>query len=251
MVASLGIFILVFFIVLLVRLYQKRMIESHNQLVNLEKYHQDRIMSASIEVAEEELRKIAKNLHDDIGSTLGSISVFSEAAKQLLQQEKTEKAQNMLLKIGETSREMIENMSDIVWSVNPKNDAAKHLMDRMRVFAGDLVASSEIQLNFNADTNAEDVKLSMEQRKNIFLIFKETVYNTIKYSGGKNLYIDIKKDASHLRIIIRDDGKGFDVNNYTSKNGNGIKNMRFRAEEVNAKYHIESSPAGTVTTITV
>lgn len=195
--------------------------------------------------------KIARDLHDDIGSTLGSISVFSEAAKQLLQQEKTEKAQNMLLKIGETSREMIENMSDIVWSVNPKNDAAKHLMDRMRVFAGDLVASSEIQLNFNADTNAEDVKLSMEQRKNIFLIFKETVYNTIKYSGGKNLYIDIKKDASHLRIIIRDDGKGFDVNNYTSKNGNGIKNMRFRAEEVNAKYHIESSPAGTVTTITV
>lgn len=195
--------------------------------------------------------KIARDLHDDIGSTLGSISVFSEAAKQLLQQNKTEKAQNMLLKIGETSREMIENMSDIVWSVNPKNDAAKHLMDRMRVFAGDLVASSEIQLNFNADTNAEDVKLSMEQRKNIFLIFKETVYNTIKYSGGKNLYIDIKKDASHLRIIIRDDGKGFDVNNYTSKNGNGIKNMRFRAEEVKAKYNIESSPAGTVTTITV
>ena len=68
---------------------------------------------------------------------------------------------------------------------------------------------------------------------------------------GKNLYVDIKKDASHLRIIIRDDGKGFDVNNYTSKNGNGIKNMRFRAEEVKAKYQIESSPAGTVTTITV
>lgn len=195
--------------------------------------------------------KIARDLHDDIGSTLGSISVFSEAAKQLLQQNKTEKAQSMLLKIGDTSREMIENMSDIVWSVNPKNDAARHLMDRMRVFAGDLVASSEIQLNFNADTNAEDVKLNMEQRKNIFLIFKETVYNTIKYSGGKNLYVDIKKDASHLRIIIRDDGKGFDVNNYTSKNGNGIKNMRFRAEEVNAKYQIESSPAGTVTTINV
>ncbi|HLP19770.1 MAG TPA: two-component regulator propeller domain-containing protein, partial [Chitinophagales bacterium] len=68
--------------------------------------------------------KIARDLHDDIGSTLGSISVFSEAAKQLLQQEKTERAQNMLLKIGDTSREMIENMSDIVWSVNPKNDAA-------------------------------------------------------------------------------------------------------------------------------
>ncbi|HLP22127.1 MAG TPA: ATP-binding protein, partial [Chitinophagales bacterium] len=127
----------------------------------------------------------------------------------------------------------------------------KHLIERMRVFAGDLVASSEIQLNFNAEQNAEDVKLSMEQRKNIFLIFKETVYNTIKYSGGKNLYIDIKRDSPHLRIVIKDDGKGFDVNNYTSKNGNGIKNMRYRAEEVKAKYNIESSPAGTVTTVNV
>ncbi len=195
--------------------------------------------------------KIARDLHDDIGSTLGSISVFSEAAKQLLQQNNQERTKAMLGKIGDTSREMIDNMSDIVWSVNPKNDTAKHLVERMRVFAGDLVASSEIQLNFNSDAQAEDVKLTMEQRKNIFLIFKETVYNTIKYSGGRNLYIDVKRDHKNLLLTIKDDGKGFDVNNYTSKNGNGLKNMRHRAEEVGAKFEIESSSQGTTTSVII
>lgn len=195
--------------------------------------------------------KIARDLHDDIGSTLGSISVFSEAAKQLMEQQKSERAKAMLLKIGDTSREMIENMSDIVWSVNPKNDTAKHLVDRMRVFAGDLVASSEIQLHFNTTTQAEDVKLTMEQRKNIFLIFKETVYNSVKYSGCRNLHIDIKRNYQNLTFTITDDGHGFDVNNYISKNGNGLKNMRFRAEEVHARFHIQSSAAGTTTTVNV
>lgn len=195
--------------------------------------------------------KIARDLHDDIGSTLGSISVFSEAAKQLMDQDKSERAKVMLSKIGETSREMIENMSDIVWSVNPKNDTAKHLIERMRVFAGDLVASSEIQLHFNSAKDAEDLKLTMEQRKNIFLIFKETVYNTVKYSGGKNLYINLKKSNRNILLQIKDDGTGFDVNNYTSKNGNGLKNMRHRAQEVGAKFEIESSEKGTITSVTI
>lgn len=193
--------------------------------------------------------KIARDLHDDIGSTLGSISFLSEAAKQQLQQDNPAGAEKLLGKIGENSREMVENMSDIVWSVNPKNDTAHYLIERMRVFASDLVASSPIQLHFNYDKEAEHVKLSMEQRKNLFLIFKETVYNSVKYSEGSNIYIDIKRTATGIALIMKDDGKGFDVNNYKSKNGNGIKNMRIRAEEVKAVFKIESSTTGTVTSL--
>jgi signal transduction histidine kinase len=157
----------------------------------------------------------------------------------------------MLAKIGDNSREMVENMSDIVWSVNPKNDSARFLLDRMRVFADDLVASSGLQLRFDFDKDVEDVKLSMEQRKNIFLIFKETVYNSVKYSGGKNLLISMRKNGGKLVLVIKDDGKGFDVNNYKSKNGNGIQNMRLRAEEILSVYRIESSEKGTQTTLDI
>lgn len=194
--------------------------------------------------------KIARDLHDDIGSTLGSISFLSEAAKLQLAQENSRGAEKLLLKIGENSREMVDNMSDIVWSVNPKNDTVRFLIDRMNVFAGDLVASSGIQLHFHCDRGVKHVKLSMEQRKNFFLIFKETVYNSVKYSGCTTLTIEMKKSTHSLVIKIADDGKGFDVNNYVSKNGNGIINMKARAEEVNAQFHIQSSAAGTVTTLT-
>lgn len=194
--------------------------------------------------------KIARDLHDDIGSTLGSISFLSEAAKQQLQQSNPAGAEKLLGKIGENSREMVENMSDIVWSVNPKNDTAHYLIERMRVFAADLVAASPIQLHFNFDAEAEHVKLTMEQRKNLFLIFKETVYNSVKYADCRNIYIDIKRTGTGIALLMKDDGKGFDVNNYKSKNGNGIKNMRTRAEEVKAIFQIESSPTGTVTKLT-
>ncbi len=184
--------------------------------------------------------KIARDLHDDIGSTLGSISFFSEAARQQLEQSNTAGTEKMLGKIGETSREMIDNMSDIVWSVNPQNDSVKKLVERMRVFAGDLIAHSTTMLHFESDKAVDDMKLTMEQRKNVFLIFKETIYNSVKYAECKNIYVTLKKVDGKLRLLVKDDGKGFDVNNYTSKNGNGVKNMKHRAEEVEASINIDS-----------
>lgn len=189
--------------------------------------------------------KIARDLHDDIGSTLGSISFFSEAAKQQVQQSNNQGAEKMLSKIGDTSREMIDNMSDIVWSVNPQNDSVKHLIARMRVFADDLVGSADMELHFNYQPNIEDLKLTMEERKNIFLIYKEAIYNSIKYSGAKNLYVDLLKNKGRLKLVVRDDGTGFDVNNYKSKNGNGIRNMKQRSEEIKAELEVQSSSTGT------
>lgn len=196
--------------------------------------------------------KIARDLHDDIGSTLGSISFFSEAAKNQLAQSNQTGAEKMLDKIGETSREMIDNMSDIVWSVNPQNDSVKKLLERMRVFAGDLVANSGIVLHFENAGQLEDLKLSMEQRKNVFLIFKETVYNSVKYADCKSITVKTMLRDKQVVLHISDDGKGFDVTNYTAKNGNGLKNMRYRAQEIGAYYSIESTPGkGTTTTLTL
>jgi len=119
--------------------------------------------------------KIARDLHDDIGSALGSISFFSETAKRTLDNNQKENTALVLNKIGSTSREMIENMHDIVWAVNPLNDSFDHVLLRMKNYSTDLCASNNIKLIFKEQDGLSGVKLSMSERKNLFLIFKEAL----------------------------------------------------------------------------
>jgi ligand-binding sensor domain-containing protein len=184
--------------------------------------------------------KIARDLHDDIGSALGSISFFSETAKRTLDDHNTEGTNKVLEKIGSTSREMIENMHDIVWAVNPANDGMDQIIERMKSYAADMAASDHILLHFSSDDELASMKLSMAERKNIFLVFKEAIYNSCKYSDCKNLTVEIKRNTKNKLVMsITDDGKGFDLHSM-KRNGNGLRNMKTRAEEIGAQIEITS-----------
>jgi len=182
-------------------------------------------------------QKIANDLHDDIGSTLNSISVYSEVASKQLQSN-TENAQNILEKMGSASRNMIDTMNDIVWSVNPKNDQFENIVQRMKYFAGELLSGKNILLQFNADEKLKNVRLSMEKRKNFYLIFKEALNNACKYSKAKKVSVNITEEAGKLTMMIEDDGIGFDEKNIHA--GNGLKSMQTRAHEMNAHLNIQS-----------
>lgn len=184
--------------------------------------------------------KIARDLHDDIGSTLGSISFFSEAARQQLNNNNIEASQIVIEKIGDNSRSMIETMSDIVWSVNPENDSVDHLTTRMQALAADILSMQDIRLKFYADEKLKKIKLNMEQRKNIFMIFKEALYNIVKYAGCTEVEILLHDTGKRITMEIRDNGKGFDMAAYKSYNGNGLKNMKSRANEIDAGISIQS-----------
>ena len=177
--------------------------------------------------------RIASDLHDDIGSTLNSISVYSEVAKNNL--EKREYSMNM---IGESSRKVIDAMSDIVWTINPENDSFENIILRLRSLAYNLLRAKEIEFTFKADETLNHLKLSLEKRRNFYLIFKEALNNLIKYSRAKRVQIALLYDSNRITLLIRDDGLGFDT---TKKyNGNGLTNIRKRAEEINAQLNIES-----------
>jgi len=196
--------------------------------------------------------RIARDLHDDIGSTLGSISFYSEALKRKLGSSEDAMAQQVAEKIGSSSRDMIDQMSDIVWSVDPKNDDAGALITRLRAFASDLLAAKNIPLHFHADARLTDRKLTAEQRRNIFLICKEVLHNTVKYADARSVTITLKSTGRALELLIADDVKGFDPENTDSYNGNGLPNMRVRAEAIGAVFTVESSPGnGTRALITV
>src|SRR5579871_1279289 len=183
-------------------------------------------------------QKIATDLHDDIGSTLNSISVYSEiAGKQL--QTNAEIAKEILVKMGVASRNMIDNMNDIVWAINPKNDQFENILQRMQYFAGELLSGKNILLQFNADEKAKTIKLPMEKRKNFYLIFKEAINNAYKYSNAKTVSVNIGLSTNEMIMNIEDDGSGFDYHQKTF-GGNGLKNMQTRAREIDAQLNIST-----------
>ncbi|HVX25714.1 MAG TPA: histidine kinase [Parafilimonas sp.] len=195
----------------------------------------------AIQMLNERLR-ISRELHDDIGSTLGSISIYSEVAKN--RSEKNENAEEAIAKIGSASRELIDKMSDIVWSVNPNNESFEQLQNRMQAFAAVMLTAHEIIYTINVGEQVKKLELKTEERKNIYLIYKEAIHNIIKYASCSQVEINMLLDDDEFILQVRDNGKGFNVNNILqateSLGGNGIKNMLARAENINGKLSIDS-----------
>lgn len=187
--------------------------------------------------------KIAQDLHDNVGSTLSSISVYSQVAKIYKEQNKMDPLQDTLEKISTTSSEMISEMNDIVWAINPRNDNMATILQRMESFARPLLASQEIKFHFSYEMSVQHQHLEMTKRKNFYLTFKEAVNNALKYSGCKNLWVEISLSHHQLILSVKDDGKGFDTKKAKAANtlsGNGVQNMKMRAKEMKGSCVVES-----------
>jgi signal transduction histidine kinase len=176
---------------------------------------------------------IARDLHDDIGSTLSSINILSQVA--LL--EKNGNAQNHLHRIGEQSARMMEDLGDMVWSVNPRNDSVSQVITRMREFATEIFELKGIEYNFNVKTT-EGLVLTADQRKNLFLIFKETINNAAKYSHASLVEIILEQQNNTLVMHVRDNGRGFDAQ--ATPSGNGLRNLRERAKAIKGDLILKS-----------
>ena len=179
--------------------------------------------------------RIATDLHDDIGATLSSISMYSDVVKSKVENQLPE-LEPVLQKIGDNSRSMVGSMSDIVWAINPDNDSVEKLLHRIESFAQDTCAAKGIQFHFSADERLLQTHLSLEQRKNTYLIFKEAFNNAMKYSGAEHISVTVTKEQNLFCMQIHDDGRGFNLRQ--KSNGNGLKNMRLRADEIEGRIQI-------------
>jgi ligand-binding sensor domain-containing protein/two-component sensor histidine kinase len=177
--------------------------------------------------------KIAGDLHDDIGSTLNSISIYSEVLRKRSQEEIPE-----LTLIGDSARMVIDSMSDIVWTINPENDSFEKIAFRMRSITHSLMKAKKIDYTFKVDENLNDLKMPMITRRNFYLIFKEAMNNLVKYSFATRVSVSLVCVSNEIELQIKDNGCGFDFNNSTR--GNGLLNMTRRANEINAVLYIES-----------
>jgi len=185
----------------------------------------------------EKLRNsIARDLHDDLGSTLSSIHILSQMALQ--KEDKTNKV--LFSKINSQTANMMDKLSDIVWSIHPNNDNLEQLLNKMQEFAAEILEPKGITYQFEMAEGAAHIKLDLEKRRNLFLIFKEALNNAAKYAESKHLDIKLSIDGNKLALLIKDDGKGFDP--AQNKKGNGLFNMQQRASMMGGNMTIESFP---------
>ncbi|MBK6946902.1 MAG: ATP-binding protein [Haliscomenobacter sp.] len=184
---------------------------------------------------QQELERISRDLHDEVGSTLSSISILGDATSQNLE---VGLGKNRMVTISERARQVMDTMSDIVWSVNPKNDELDSIVLRMREFAVETLETKGVLLHFSVDEDLQYLQLPMERRKDFYLIFKEAINNATKYAQAQHVWVILAKQGEAIHLEIRDDGKGFDAE--TVKPGNGLRNMQARAERLGGVFTIKS-----------
>lgn len=182
---------------------------------------------------------ISKDLHDDVGATLSSIRILSEVAHKKLKESQLEYSSQLMAKVSEQAAEMGDNMSDIIWTFNPYNDQLEKMIQRLQLQFHDLCEAKGIVFRTSIDSTAAAISLSLDVRKNIYLICKEAINNSIKSANGNLIEVMVSGNPKQLTISIRDNGTGFTVP--TESAGNGIRNMTLRASEIKATFAIESA----------
>jgi signal transduction histidine kinase len=183
------------------------------------------------------LTRIASDLHDDVGATLSSISMFGEMIRKKSETSAPELTP-LAEKVTNNARETVKTMSDIVWTIKPGNDTFTALCDRIENFAIDICSPKQIKLLFVSPDRDHVQYLNSDIRTAIYLVAKEAINNAVKYSGSPNLEVKIYLEGKKIRLFINDSGTGFD--NLASK-GNGLENMKSRAEKHAGEFQIHTA----------
>lgn len=177
--------------------------------------------------------QLASDLHDDLGSTLNSVKVYSNLA--MMEKENL----GHLIKIKESTQDAIAGVRDLIWVLDDKKDTIQDLLTRVKQFAGPLCEANQVQFIQTIESGLYQFNLGKEEKKNLYMILKESINNSIKYAGCRQIELKIWQEGKKIRLSLHDDGRGFDAEKI--KEGNGLRNIRNRAREIGYKSSINSS----------
>jgi signal transduction histidine kinase/ligand-binding sensor domain-containing protein len=203
----------------------------------------DKFRVARIRETERVRTRIATSLTKDMTNTLSNINVLSELAKVKLDRD-VERTRDYIEQISESSNRMMEVMDDMIWSINPENDELQYTIVRMKKYAAAIQTKYDLEVSFTIDKRVNDLKLQMDYRHELFLIFKEALLNTGKHARSKFADVDIRLEKSKLKMSISDNGNGFKTG--APNFGRGLSDMRKKAAAINATLLVRSTEnAGT------
>ncbi len=185
--------------------------------------------------------RIATDLHDDIGASLSRIAILSEVIKGS-GGSVDERASRMLSEVADSARALVDSMADIVWSIDPRRDDLKNVIQRVRQFAADVLEARQIAWTFDVPSEPERIRLAPEQRRHLFLIFKEAITNVARHAACTTAALSIRLFNHQLVAEIRDDGRGVGTN--AGRGGHGLGNMEARARELGGRMEINAPSGG-------
>jgi signal transduction histidine kinase len=194
---------------------------------------------AAYKAREDERSRIATELHDDLGSGLSAIRILAEA--------NTIHTNGLYLeKISRQSKELLQNMGEIVWALNTNNDTLENLVTYFRQHAAKILSDANIMYNFHIPETIPSIKISGTNRRHILLLIKEALHNILKHAEAMQAEIFIKV-SQELTIIIKDDGKGIPEKYISNSDGNGLHNMYKHAKAVCSNLNIIVNNGTTIT----
>ena len=185
-------------------------------------------------------KKIAQDLHDEVGSTLSSISLLSGLTDKLLDEQRPESAQRMVKKIYHDARTILDSIDEIIWTINPSNDTLRRIAFRLQEYAQPLMESKNIAFSLEIQPDIDELPISMEVRRHLYLIGKEGINNLIKHSEAQTAKLKFERYNKSIKISVIDNGKGFDPELPSSRNGQ--LSMKQRAEAIGGTLQVQSSP---------
>ncbi len=215
----------------LVKTERIKVLEKEKDLIQLEENMKGQL---------NERTRISKEIHDELGASLTSISLFTEILKKKIDT----LANPEVNKISSTSSEMVDKMNEIIWSLNTHNDTLKSLIGYSIKFANTFLADANIKLTVTETCTAEEKFIDSKARRNIYLTIKEAINNIVKHAHATEVKITIDCNDG-LCITIADNGKGF-VKSNIPKFRNGLENMQKRIEEINGNFVLVATTGTTI-----
>jgi len=184
-----------------------------------------------------ERTRIARDMHDDLGSGLSAIHLLSNFLKN---SDLEPIVHNQIEKIANSSTELNQKLREIVWSMNPGHDYVQNLADFIRRYVTDLSAiHKNVELSFQTINGLPDINIPKMTQKEIFLCVKEAIHNSLKHSGAKSIYTTLQVSEDELKVVVSDDGKGFDTESAHHRGGQGLQNIEERMKSIHGKVHYQ------------
>jgi signal transduction histidine kinase len=232
---TLGTFILLLSTFLGYLYYRKKQQLKNKDIILLQQEKEFISVKSSLEGQLQERSRISKEIHDELGSSLTSISLLTEVLKKRIDTSLNPEVN----KISDTSADMVDKMNEIIWALNTSNDTISSLIAYVRKFATNFLQEANIELAFLENDIPDHISIEGTARRNIYLTLKEAIHNIVKHSRAQKVSIQVDV-TDHLTIVVKDDGKGINFEQL-SIFGNGLTNMKKRIEDIGGTFSIENN----------